>query len=94
MTGLGKKYLRVLSFVLAVVMAVACVNGKGTEVWAKPAKTVVPFCTSMSSGLGSSAKNLKKNAVISKKTNWMKGRNFYGGSSQKKVDKWVKSLAY
>ncbi len=57
-------------------------------------KTVVPFCTSMSSGLGRSAKNLKKCAVISRKTKWLKGRNFYDGSSQKKVDKWVKSLKY
>ena len=57
-------------------------------------KTVVPFCTSMSSGLGSSAIHLKKNAVISKKTKWLKGRNFYDGSTQKKVDKWIKSLKY
>ena len=57
-------------------------------------KTVVPFCTSMSSGMGSSAKHLKKNAVISKKTKWLKGRNFYDGSTQKKVDRWIKSLKY
>lgn len=57
-------------------------------------KTVVPFCTSMSSGLGNSAKHLKKNAVISEKTKWLKGRNFYGGSTQKKVDMWIKSLKY
>lgn len=55
-------------------------------------KTVVPFCTSMSSGLGSSAKHLKQNAVISSKTKWLKGRNFYDGSTQKTVNKWVKSL--
>ena len=57
-------------------------------------KTVVPFCTSMSSGLGSSAKHLKQNAVISSKTKWLKGRNFYDGATQKKVDKWIKSLKY
>lgn len=55
-------------------------------------KTVVPFCTSISSGLGKSAKNLKKNAVISGKTKWLKGRNFYDVPSQKTVNKWVKSL--
>lgn len=55
-------------------------------------KTVVPFCTSMSSGLGSSAKNLKKNAIVSKKTKWLKGRNFYDIPSQKKVNKWIKTL--
>lgn len=57
-------------------------------------KTVVPFCTSMSSGMGSSAKHLKKSAVISQKTKWLKGRNFYDGSTQKKVNKWIKSLKY
>ena len=55
-------------------------------------KTVIPFCTSMSSGMGSSAKNLKKKAIISKKTKWMKGRNFFDVPSQKTVDKWVQSL--
>lgn len=55
-------------------------------------KTVIPFCTSMSSGLGSSAKNLKKNAIVSKKTKWLKGRNFYDIPSQKKINKWIKAL--
>ena len=55
-------------------------------------KTVIPFCTSMSSGLGSSAKNLKKNAIFSKKTKWLKGRNFYDIPSRKKINKWIKAL--
>ena len=55
-------------------------------------KTVVPFCTSMSSGIGSSAANLKKNAVISSKTKWLEGRNFFDVPSQKTVNNWVKSL--
>ena len=55
-------------------------------------KTVIPFCTSMSSGLGSSAKNLKKNAIVSKKTKWLKGRNFYDIPSQKKINKWIEAL--
>lgn len=55
-------------------------------------KTVVPFCTSMSSGKGKSASNLKKNAKISSKTKWKFGRNFYGGSTQKTVNKWVKTI--
>lgn len=57
-------------------------------------KTVVPFCTSISSGIGKSAKNLKKNAIISSKTKWLKGKNFYDVPSQKKVDKWIKTLKY
>ena len=46
-------------------------------------KTVVPFSTSISSGLGSSAKHLKTKAKISSKTKWLKGRNFYDIPSQK-----------
>lgn len=57
-------------------------------------KTVIPFCTSMSSGLGNSAKNLKKNAIVSKKTKWLKGRNFYDIPSQKKINKWIKALKF
>lgn len=52
-------------------------------------KTVVPFCTSLSSGLGQSGNHLKSKAVISNKTKWDKGKNFYGTSSQKAVNKWV-----
>lgn len=57
-------------------------------------KTVVPFSTSISSGLGSSAKHLKTKAKISSKTKWLKGRNFYDIPSQKTINKWVKELKY
>ena len=57
-------------------------------------KTVVPFSTSISSGLGSSAKHLKTKAKISSKTKWLKGRNFFDIPSQKTVNKWVKGLKY
>ena len=40
----------------------------------------------------SNSEHLKQNAVISSKTKWLKGRNFYDGSTQKTVNKWVKSL--
>ena len=55
-------------------------------------KTVVPFSTSLSSGMGSSGSHLKTKAIISKKTKWNKGKGFYGRSSQKMVDKWVKTI--
>lgn len=57
-------------------------------------KTVVPFCTSLSSGIGSSASNLKKNALINNQTKWLRGRNFYNAPSQKTVNKWIKTLQY
>ncbi|MCI8410395.1 MAG: flavodoxin [Lachnospiraceae bacterium] len=57
-------------------------------------KTVIPFSTSISSGLGSSAKHLKARAKISSKTKWQKGRNFYDVPSQKTVNNWVKKLKY
>lgn len=55
-------------------------------------KTVVPFCTSASSGMGDSGDNLKTKAQTSSKTKWLDGRNFYGTSSKKTVNKWIKSL--
>lgn len=57
-------------------------------------KTVVPFCTSISSGIGSSGANLKTKAKISAKTNWLAGRNFYDAPSQKTVNKWINGLKY
>lgn len=57
-------------------------------------KTVIPFSTSISSGLGSSGKHLKSKAQISSGTKWLKGRNFFDIPSQKTVDKWVKTLKY
>lgn len=57
-------------------------------------KTVVPFCTSISSGLGDSSENLKADANISFKTNWLEGRNFYDIPSQKTVNKWINGLEY
>lgn len=57
-------------------------------------KTVVPFCTSISSGLGDSSENLKADANISSKTNWLEGRNFYDIPSQKTVNKWINGLEY
>lgn len=47
-------------------------------------KKVIPFCTSMSSGMGQSSSHLKEKAVISPKTKWAQGKNFYGESTQKK----------
>ena len=55
-------------------------------------KKVVPFCTSGGSGLGSSGTHLKKRARISKKTKWMKGKNFYDIPSQKSVNRWLAKL--
>lgn len=56
-------------------------------------KTVIPFSTSISSGLGSSGRHLKTKANISSKTKWLKGRNFYDIPSQKTVNKWVKKCS-
>lgn len=50
-------------------------------------KTVVPFCTSASSGIGTSATNLK--AVDSHKATWLAGRRFSGSSSKESVREWV-----
>lgn len=57
-------------------------------------KTVIPFSTPISSGLGNSGKHLKARAQISSKTKWLKGRNFYDIPSQKTVDNCVKGIEY
>lgn len=52
-------------------------------------KTVIPFCTSASSGLGNSGELLEEMAGTG---NWLEGRNFYGRESDAVIADWVNSL--
>lgn len=52
-------------------------------------KTVIPFCTSSSSGLGQSGKLL---ADMAKGGDWQKGQRFSSGASDSTVKDWVNGL--
>lgn len=52
-------------------------------------KTIVPFCTSHSSGIGSSDRNLHSLAPNAK---WVSGKRFSSGTSQSAVGEWIESL--
>ncbi len=52
-------------------------------------KTIVPFCTSGSSGMGSSAENLQD---LTDGVTWLEGRRFSGSASASDVQSWVDSL--
>jgi diketogulonate reductase-like aldo/keto reductase/flavodoxin len=52
-------------------------------------KTIVPFCTSGSSGIGSSATDLH---ALSPSAKWKSGRRFSGNAGKTEVSKWVDSL--
>ena len=52
-------------------------------------KTLVPFCTSGSSGIGSSAANLHASTPAA---NWLEGQRFCGGASREAVEAWVNGL--
>lgn len=52
-------------------------------------KTVIPFCTSSSSGIGDSGKNLAKTAGTG---NWLDGQRFSENASADEVGSWVDSL--
>ncbi|MGN0167522.1 MAG: flavodoxin [Lachnospiraceae bacterium] len=52
-------------------------------------KTIVPFCTSASSGIGSSASNLEQ---LTSGATWLDGRRLNGSDSQDTVMEWVNSL--
>lgn len=52
-------------------------------------KTVIPFCTSASSGLGESGRLLADMAGTGE---WLEGHRFTSGASDKDVQKWVASL--
>lgn len=50
-------------------------------------KTIIPFCTSHSSGIGSSDTDL--HALCSDNTNWVKGKRFSSDTSQKDITDWL-----
>ena len=52
-------------------------------------KTVIPFCTSSSSGLGESGDLL---AELADAGTWLEGQRFRGGASQTDVAAWVERL--
>ncbi|MDE5746299.1 MAG: flavodoxin [Acetatifactor sp.] len=52
-------------------------------------KTVIPFCTSSSSGLGSSGRNLEK---LTDGAKWLEGRRFGGGVSEADIQAWIEGL--
>lgn len=54
-------------------------------------KTIIPFCTSGSSGIGSSATKLSASAPGAK---WLAGNRFSGSASADSVMNWVNSLDY
>ena len=49
-------------------------------------KTVIPFCTSGSSDIGTTGDDLGANAGSG---NWLKGKRFAGGTSQADVEEWL-----
>ena len=52
-------------------------------------KTIVPFCTSGSSGIGSSATNLHS---LTDGATWLSGQRFGGGTSRSTMIQWVNGL--
>lgn len=51
--------------------------------------TMIPFCTSESSGIGSSGKHLADNAGSG---NWLDGQRFGAGASEDDVRSWIEGL--
>ncbi len=53
-------------------------------------KTVIPFCTSASSGVGTSATNLQ--TADTSQATWLTGRRFSGSSPKSDVENWLAGL--
>ncbi len=51
--------------------------------------TVIPFCTSGSSGIGKSGKNLADNAGSG---TWLDGKRFGAGASEDEISSWIEGL--
>lgn len=50
-------------------------------------KIIIPFCTSHSSGIGSSANNL--HSLCSESVKWINGKRFEGGASKESIADWL-----
>ena len=55
-------------------------------------KTIVPFCTSHSSGIGSSANNL--HSLCADDTEWLDGKRFGSGTSKKTIQEWLEDIGF
>lgn len=53
-------------------------------------KTVIPFCTSASSGLGNSGKNLE---TMANGGTWLEGHRFSSNESDENITNWTKTLS-
>ena len=53
-------------------------------------KTIIPFCTSGSSGIGSSAENLR--AANTNQAVWLTGKCFSGNDSKTEIENWILEL--
>ncbi len=53
-------------------------------------KTIVPFCTSHSSGIGSSADNLHD--LCPDSTEWKEGKRFEAATTKEEIEEWFKSM--
>lgn len=59
------------------------------ESYAFAGKTIVPFCTSHSSGIGSSDTNLH---ALTSEANWLSGRRFAAGTTRETIEDWIGGL--
>jgi len=53
-------------------------------------KTIIPFCTSHSSGIGSSVDNL--HSLCSDSTEWLEDTRFAGGTSKGTIEEWLSDI--
>ncbi len=51
--------------------------------------TMIPFCTSGSSGIGNSGKNMEKNAGSG---TWLDGKRFGSGATEEEIQSWIDGL--
>lgn len=52
-------------------------------------KTILPFCTSHSSDIGTSATNLHS---LAESANWLDGKRFAGGTTREEIERWLSDL--
>ena len=97
-----KSMKKVIAFLLLLVMAVSLVAVPAVsaaekiiytflESYDMSGKTIIPFCTSASSPIGTSATNLH---ALAPDAIWKDGRRFAAGTSSDVIEAWLNEIGF
>lgn len=81
------KLILIQVFISDLARQAPCIISTFLESYDFSGKIIIPFCTSHSSGIGSSASNI--HTFCSESAEWLDGKRFAAGVSKESVQNWI-----